>query len=209
MSFFKKIVNKFNKRNSFINKETYIKTWKEEFKFKKFFKKLFKKDKEKEVIEKNFWGWDNTEDIESSYSTNLKADSKILTLRLAEEENPNNVIKINDWILFTNYELFRNYLVQKNIIPYNLKIYRTTKYKRLTSILSNIEFHVRVHFYNWKGGYKFSVENNTLDILELRTKEYYELLKYCFEAVNECCNEFNIIYLWSYTDLENYIEEYL
>ncbi|CAG8821904.1 44444_t:CDS:2, partial [Gigaspora margarita] len=121
-------------------------------------------------------------DIKLSYSTNLKTDSKILTLRLAKEENPNNVIKINDWILFTNYELFKNYLVQKNIIPYNLKIYGTTKHKRLTSILSNIEFHICAHFYNWKGGYKFSVENNTLDILELRTKEYYELLKYCFEA---------------------------
>ncbi|CAG8857322.1 2361_t:CDS:1, partial [Gigaspora margarita] len=116
----------------FISEETYVETWKEEFKFKKFFKKLFKKDEEKEVIEENFWGWNNTEDIKSSYSTNLKADSKILTLRLAEEKNLNNVIKINNWILFTNYESFRNYLVQKNIIPYNLKIYRTTKYKRLT-----------------------------------------------------------------------------
>ncbi|CAG8712274.1 36708_t:CDS:2 [Gigaspora margarita] len=110
--------------------------------------KQFCKDEEKEVIKENFWGWDNTEDIESSYLTNLKADSKILILRLAEEENPNNVIKINDWILFTNYESFRNYLVQKNIIPYNLKIYRTTKHKRLTSILSNIEFHIHAHFYN-------------------------------------------------------------
>ncbi|CAG8804171.1 29718_t:CDS:1, partial [Gigaspora margarita] len=55
MSFFKKIVNKFNKRNSFTSEETYVETWKEESKFKKFFKKLFKRDKEKEVIEENFW----------------------------------------------------------------------------------------------------------------------------------------------------------
>ncbi|CAG8741505.1 42278_t:CDS:2, partial [Gigaspora margarita] len=177
--------NIFFSKKFFTSEETYVETWKEEFKFKKFFKKLFKRNEKKEVIEENFWGWDNTEDIESSYSTNLKANSKILTLRLAKEENPNNIIKINDWILFTNYESFKNYLVQKNIIPYNLKIHGTTKHKRLTSILSNIEFHVRAHFYNWKGEYKFSVKNNTLDILELRTKEYYELLKYCFEAVNE------------------------
>ncbi|CAG8854141.1 28951_t:CDS:1, partial [Gigaspora margarita] len=65
MSFVKKFISK---QNTFTSEETYIEgwneTWKEKSKFKKFFRKLFKKDEIKEVVEKNFWGWDNIEEIE-------------------------------------------------------------------------------------------------------------------------------------------------
>ncbi|CAG8854523.1 28891_t:CDS:1, partial [Gigaspora margarita] len=54
-----------SKQNTFTSEETYIegcnKTWKEGSKFK-----VVQESKIKEVVEKNFWGWDNIEEIEPS-----------------------------------------------------------------------------------------------------------------------------------------------
>ncbi|RIB17234.1 hypothetical protein C2G38_2187864 [Gigaspora rosea] len=70
MSFFKKFINKLNKQNTFTSEETFIETWKEN-------------QNSRKVVEEDFWGCD----IQSSCSTNLKADSEITTLRFDEEEN--------------------------------------------------------------------------------------------------------------------------
>ncbi|CAG8729758.1 6599_t:CDS:1 [Racocetra fulgida] len=118
-------------------------------------------------------------------------------------------IKIDDYIIFTRYEDFRNYLVDQNLINPSLKIYYETSHKRLNNILSWIEFHVRSTFYGWNEGYNFHYVNNTLDLLNDVNKRNIEIIdKYLFE-VNEYVKKFNVKYLWSWTDLEEYNKKFL
>ena len=44
-------------------------------------------------------------------------------------------IKTSEYIIFTSYKKFRNYLVEQNLINPSLKIYHDTHHKRLNSIL--------------------------------------------------------------------------
>ncbi|CAG8820733.1 5684_t:CDS:1, partial [Gigaspora margarita] len=86
MSFFKKFINKLKKRNTLTSEETFVNTWKEESKFKKFFKNLFKRDEKEEVIEENFWSWNKKDDY-SPYLASIDKDSfKTLLIQTENEK---------------------------------------------------------------------------------------------------------------------------
>ncbi|CAG8855601.1 10267_t:CDS:1, partial [Gigaspora margarita] len=177
MSFFKKIVNKFNKRNTFTSEETYVETWKEESKFKKFFKKLFKRAEEKEVVNQY---WDDIDYIESSYSTSNKEDSDVSTLLLTEEENPIvfDKFETSEYKIFISYDKFKEYLLDENII--NVGATYRSKEKRLKGILDFCEAHIRSYFNLFNDGYGYSVQYNILDLNYYRRKSYENDFKVWF-----------------------------
>ncbi|CAG8460276.1 3322_t:CDS:1, partial [Scutellospora calospora] len=124
-------------------------------------------------------------------------------------DNQFKEIKTNEYIFFTNYKTFKDYLIEERVINASLKIYNETKNKRLNSLLSWIEFHIRSTFYGWNEGYKYHYINNTLDLVEDINKRNIILIEHYLKEVNKYCEEFNIKYLWTWNDLEKYNEEYL
>ncbi|CAG8458299.1 6318_t:CDS:1, partial [Scutellospora calospora] len=126
-----------------------------------------------------------------------------------EHEKQFTEIKFCECIYFTNYKSFKDYLINKGIINSSLKIYENTKNKRLNSLLSWIEFHIRSILYGFNEGYKYHYINNTLDLLDGITERNTKLIDYCLEEVNEYCKEYNIKYIWTWSDLEDYNEKYL
>ncbi|CAG8539069.1 10483_t:CDS:1, partial [Scutellospora calospora] len=94
--------------------------------------------------------WDNQQKTKnySTWSINNKEEFFETPLLIIDhEEQLFEEIKICEYILFTSYEKFKNYLIKEKIINLSLKIYENTKNKRLNSLLSWIEFHIRSTFY--------------------------------------------------------------
>ncbi|CAG8539367.1 22652_t:CDS:1 [Gigaspora margarita] len=165
MSFFKKFVNKLSKQNTLTNEETFVKTWKEESKFKKFFKKLFKKNEEKEVIEENFWSWNEKENDFSLYSAGINKDSfKTLLIQTEDEKQSGfNCLGTSKYLVFINFESFQNYLYNNKIIDSG-QLYYNFKNKRLKSILRFLNAHIDSYFNMYHNGKKYFKENNTFDL---------------------------------------------
>ena len=57
----------------------------------------------------------------------------ILTVDYEKHET---FIKTSEYIFFTNYEEFKKYLIEEELINPSVKIYNNTKHKRLNSLLS-------------------------------------------------------------------------
>jgi hypothetical protein len=127
-----------------------------------------------------------------------------------EEENQ-LITKINtsECIYFIRYEDFKEFLVDKKIITPLLKINSFTENKRLISIMSFVEAHIGSYFNTFNKGYNYFLANNTLDLMEWRRKGYENDIEEWFIEINDICKQFNIKYIWNYTDLEKYFIEFL
>ncbi|CAG8801409.1 40968_t:CDS:1 [Gigaspora margarita] len=207
MSFFKKFVNKLKKRNTLTSEETFVNTWKEESKFKKFFKKLFKKNEEEEVIEENFWGWNKNENDYSSYSASIDKDSfKSLLIQTEDEKQSGfDCLETSEYLVFINFESFQNYLYNNKIIESG-QMYYNSKNKRLKSILGFLDAHIGSYYNMYYDGEKFFKENNTFDLREHRSKGYENDFRIWFNEMNLYCEQFKVKYIWTFTDLEYYFK---
>ena len=102
---------------------------------------------------------------QSSYSTDNKKNSWCSLLTI-EEENRSFEIEVfervysQEYIVFTEYKKFKEYLIKEQIISSSLKNYNIEN-KRLQNILGFLEAHIRSYFYIFNEGYKYASMNNT------------------------------------------------
>ncbi|CAG8836407.1 14530_t:CDS:1, partial [Gigaspora margarita] len=145
--------------------ETFVNTWKEESKFKKFFKNLFKRDEEKEVIEENFWSWNEKEDDYSPYSASIDKDSfKTLLIQTKDKKQLGfDYLETSKYLVSINFESFQNYLYNNKIIESG-QMYYNFKNKRLKSILRFLDAHISSYYNIYYDSEKYFKENNTFDL---------------------------------------------
>ncbi|CAG8580960.1 20249_t:CDS:1, partial [Dentiscutata erythropus] len=114
-----------------------------------------------------------------------------------------------EYIVFTRYEDFKKYLTRNNIVNSSLRNFDYIKNRRLQNILNFLEAHIRSYFYTYNEGLKYGIINDTIDLIEWRRKGYENDCKKWFAEINYDCEQYGIKYLFSYSDIEQYCEEYL
>lgn len=109
-----------------------------------------------------------------------------------------------DYIVFIQYEDFKKYLIENQIISRSLKNYENIKNKRIQNILSFLEAHINSYFHIFNKGYKYAIMNKTVDLHIWRAKSYENDFKEWFNIVNDECEDLCIKYIFSYNDIEDY-----
>ncbi|CAG8747733.1 3178_t:CDS:1, partial [Gigaspora margarita] len=112
-------------------------------------------------------------------------------------------IKTNEYLVFVSFEAFLDHLYNEKIIESG-RINHYSKNKRLKSILGFLDAHIGSYFNIYNNGERYFRENDTFDLREHRSLSYENDFTVWFWIVNIICEQFNIKYLWTFTDLENY-----
>jgi hypothetical protein len=168
--------------------------------------KLFNKKQKEEDYSCNDWSTSSINNKEEFFETPLlfiEEEKQSLEVQIFKE------VYTKEYKVFISYEEFKDYLINERIINSSLKIYNETKNKRLNGLLSWIEFHVRSTFHGLNKGYQYHYINNTLDLLEGVTERNTNLISFCLNEVNDYCRQFNIKYIWTWSDLEKYNKKFL
>ena len=179
---------------------------------KKLLKKFFKKQKE----DKDTWDYDAEKLYQENWpSLSIARTEEISFLSLTIESEKQFEIEVfeaiyeKEYIIFTKYEDFKDYLIRNNIVNSSLRNYDYIKNRRLQNILSFLEAHIRSYFYTYNEGFKYGILNDTMDLLEWRRKSYETDCVEWFKNINYDCEKYGIKYLFSYSDIEQYCKEYL
>ena len=142
---------------------------------KKLLKKFFKKQKE----DKDTWDYGNEKPYQENWSSlSIARTEEISFLSLTIESEKQFEIEVfeaiyeKEYIIFTKYEDFKDYLIRNNIVNSSLRNYDYIKNRRLQNLLGYLEAHIRSYFYTYEYVLKFGIMNNTLDLLEWRRKGY-------------------------------------
>ena len=160
----------------------------------------------------------NSDDTWNNCSTwsidNKKKDYLSISLVSVEQEKQFEIevfeiIYSQEYIVFTEYKKFKEYLIKEQIINSSLKYYDNIKNRRLQNILGFLEAHIRSYFYIFNEGYKYASMNNTQDLIMWRAKSYENDFNFWFEEANRECKKLEIKYLFTYNDLKKYNKEYL